>query len=141
LSTPGYGTVQLPTHNRNNLPTSALTGSNRWKKTEGELTAKTEALNLLQTEHGKFQAELNRLQMEKEVLEKQLACGDSTIVELERAKKELIVEREIRDSTIEKLEKAKGKLIVPSRPRAWTKSQKYVVGPLVGPKELNRLTA
>jgi len=81
------------------------------EKTEGELTAKMEALNLLQTKHGKFQAELNRLQVEKEVLKKQLASGDSTIEKLERAKKELIVEREIRDSTIEKLEKAKGKLI------------------------------
>jgi len=70
-----------------------------------------EALNLLQTEHGKFQAELNRLQVEKEVLEKQLASGDSTIGELEKAKKELIVEKEIRDSTIEKLEEAKKKLI------------------------------
>ncbi|XP_068498413.1 uncharacterized protein [Phaseolus vulgaris] len=65
------------------------------EKSEWELTAKMEALNLLQTKHGKFQAELNRLQMEKEVLEKQLASGDSTIEELERAKKELIVEREI----------------------------------------------
>jgi len=31
------------------------------EKTEGELTAKMKALNLLQTEHGKFQDELNRL--------------------------------------------------------------------------------
>ena len=81
------------------------------EKTEGELAAQMEALNLLQTEHGTFQAELNRLQVEKEVLEKQLASWDSAIEELERAKKELIVEREIRDSTIEKLEKAKRKLI------------------------------
>jgi len=49
--------------------------------------------------------------VEKEVLEKQLASGDSTIEELERAKKELIVEREIRVSIIEKLEKAKRKLV------------------------------
>jgi len=81
------------------------------EKIEGELAAEMEALNLLQTEHGTFQAELNRLQVEKEVLEKQLASEDSAIEELERAKKELIVEREIRDSTIENLEKAKGKLI------------------------------
>jgi len=54
---------------------------------------------------------LNRLQVEKEVLEKQLASGDSAIEELERAKKELIAEREIQDSTIKKLEQAKGKLI------------------------------
>ena len=48
---------------------------------------------------------------QKEALEKQLASGDSTIEELERAKRELIVEREARDSTIENLEQAKGKLI------------------------------
>ena len=70
-----------------------------------------EALNLLQFEHNQFQAELNRLQVEKEVLEKQLASGDSVIEELERAKRELIAEREARDSTIENLERAKGKLI------------------------------
>jgi len=81
------------------------------EKTKGELAEKMERLNLLQTEHGKFQTELNRLQMEKEVLEKQLASGDFAIEELERAKKELIAERETRDSTIEELEKAKGKLI------------------------------
>ena len=49
--------------------------------------------------------------MEKEALEKQLASGDSAIEKLERAKRELIVEREARDSTIENLERAKGKLI------------------------------
>jgi len=81
------------------------------EKTEGELAEKMEKLNLLQTEHGQFQTELNRLQVEKEVLEKQLASGDSAIEELERAKKELIAEREIQDSTIKKLEQAKGKLI------------------------------
>jgi len=70
-----------------------------------------EKLNLLQTEHGQFQTELNRLRVEKEVLEKQLASGDSAIEELERAKKELIAEREIQDSTIKRLEHAKGKLI------------------------------
>ncbi|XP_068486533.1 uncharacterized protein [Phaseolus vulgaris] len=42
------------------------------EKTEGELAEKMEKLNLLQTEHGQFQTELNRLQMEKEVLKKQL---------------------------------------------------------------------
>jgi len=70
-----------------------------------------EKLNLLQTEHNQFQTELNRLQVEKEALEKQLASGDSTIEKLERAKGELIAEREARDSTIAELEKAKGKLI------------------------------
>ena len=81
------------------------------EKTEGKLAEKMEKLNLLQTEHGQFQTELNRLQVEKEVLEKQLASGDSAIEELERAKKGLIAERKIQDSTIRKLEQAKGKLI------------------------------
>ena len=81
------------------------------EKTEGELAAQMEALNLLQSKHNQFQEELNRLQVEKEVLEKQLASGDSVIEELERAKKELITEREARHSTIENLERAKGKLI------------------------------
>jgi len=81
------------------------------EKTEGELADKMEKLNLLQTEHGQLQTELNRLQVEKEILERKLASGDSAIEELERAKKELVAERELRDSTIEKLEKAKGKLI------------------------------
>jgi len=81
------------------------------EKAEGELTAKMEALNLLQSEHGKFQAELDKLQVEKEVLEKQLASGDSTIEKLEWANKELIEEKKTRDSTIEKLEEARKKLI------------------------------
>jgi len=81
------------------------------EKTEGELAEKMEKLNLLQTEHDQFQTELNRIQVEKESLEKKLASGDSTIEELEKAKKELIAEREARDSTIENLERAKGKLI------------------------------
>jgi len=81
------------------------------EKAEGELTAKMEALNLLQSEHGKFQAELDKLQVEKEVLEKQLPSGDSTIEELEWANKELIEEKKTRDSTIEKLEEARKKLI------------------------------
>ena len=86
-----------------------------WKqsleKTDGELAETMERLNLLQTEHGQFQTDLNRLQMEKEVLQKQLASGNFAIEEMERAKKELIAERETRDSTIKELEKAKGKLI------------------------------
>ena len=81
------------------------------EKTEGELAEKMEKLNLLQTEHNQYQTELNKLQVEKEALEKQLSSGDSTIEELERAKGELIAEREARDSTIENLERAKGKLI------------------------------
>ena len=49
--------------------------------------------------------------MEKEVVEKQLASGDSTIEELERANKELIGEKETWNSTIERLEEAIKKLI------------------------------
>ena len=77
------------------------------EKTKGELAEKMEKLNLLQIEHNQFQTELNRFQVENEALEKQLASGDSTIEELERAKRELIAEREARDSTIENLEWAK----------------------------------
>jgi len=93
------------------LQTSALTESNRWERLEKAEGKLAEKLNLLQTERGQFHAELNRLQVEKEVLENQLASGDSVIEELERAKKELIVEREIQDSTIKRLKQAKGKLI------------------------------
>ncbi|XP_068486731.1 tropomyosin-2-like [Phaseolus vulgaris] len=57
------------------------------EKTEGELAENMDKLNLLQTEHDQFQTELNRLQVEKEALEKQLASGDSTIEELEKARR------------------------------------------------------
>jgi len=43
---------------------------------------------------------LGDLRLYKEALEKQLASGDSSIEELERAKRELIAEREAQDSTI-----------------------------------------
>ena len=56
---------------------------------EGELAAKTKALNLLQDDHDKFQAEVNKLQVEKEFLEKQLATKDSRIEELEKANQDL----------------------------------------------------
>ncbi|XP_068463849.1 uncharacterized protein [Phaseolus vulgaris] len=59
-------------------------------ETEGELAAKTEALNLLQAENDKFQAEVNKLQVEKEFLEKQLATKDSKIEELEKANQDLL---------------------------------------------------
>jgi len=59
-------------------------------KMEGELAAKTEALNLLQDEHDKFQAEVNKLQVEKEFLEKQLATKDSKVEELEKANQDLL---------------------------------------------------
>ena len=57
---------------------------------EGELVAKTEALNILQAAHDKSQAEASRLQVEKEFLEKQLATKDSKIEELEKANRELL---------------------------------------------------
>jgi len=59
-------------------------------ETEGELAAKTEALNLLQAATDKFQAEVNKLQVEKEFIGKQLATKDSKIEELEKANKELL---------------------------------------------------
>ncbi|XP_068504595.1 uncharacterized protein [Phaseolus vulgaris] len=57
---------------------------------EGELAAKTEALNLLQAEHDKSQAEVKKLQVEKEFLEKQLATVDSKIEEFEKANQDLL---------------------------------------------------
>ncbi len=57
---------------------------------EGELASKTEALSLLQAEHDKSQAEANKLQVEKEFLEKQLATKDSKIEELEKANRGLL---------------------------------------------------
>ncbi|XP_068503723.1 uncharacterized protein [Phaseolus vulgaris] len=57
---------------------------------EGELAVKTEALNLLQAKHEKFQDEVNKLQVEKEFLEKQLATKDSKIEELEKANQDLL---------------------------------------------------
>jgi len=57
---------------------------------EGELAAKTEAFNLLQAEYDKSQAEVNKLQVEKEFLEKQLATKDSKIEELEKANQDLL---------------------------------------------------
>jgi len=59
-------------------------------KTEGELAAKMEALNLLQSEHSKFQAEATKLQVEKEFLEKQLVTQASKIGELVKSNQELI---------------------------------------------------
>ena len=49
-----------------------------------------EALSLLQAEHEKSQVEVNKLQVEKEFLEKQLATKDSKIEELEKANRDLL---------------------------------------------------
>jgi len=57
---------------------------------EGELVAKIETLRLLQAEHDKSQAEVNKVQVEKEFLEKQLATKDFKIEELEKANRDLL---------------------------------------------------
>jgi len=44
----------------------------------------------LQADYDKLQVEVNRLRVEKESLEKQVASGDATIEELEKDKKSLI---------------------------------------------------
>ncbi|XP_068503779.1 uncharacterized protein [Phaseolus vulgaris] len=59
-------------------------------ETEGELAAKIEALNLLQAENGTLQADFNKLRVEKEFLDKQLATQNSKIEELEKSNKELL---------------------------------------------------
>jgi len=59
-------------------------------KTEGELAAKIEAFNLLQAENGKLQADDNKLQVENEFMDKQLATKNSKIEELEKSNKELL---------------------------------------------------
>jgi len=67
-------------------------------ETEGELAAKVEALNLLQAENVKLQDDVNKLQVEKEFLDKQLATKNSKIEELKKCNKELIDDM---DSTFE----------------------------------------
>ncbi|XP_068501572.1 uncharacterized protein [Phaseolus vulgaris] len=62
----------------------------RLERMEEEMATKVKALGLLQVDHDKLQTEVNRLQVEKEALEKQVASGDSTIEELEKVRKELI---------------------------------------------------
>ena len=54
------------------------------------MATKAKAWDLLQVDHDKLQTEVNRLRVEKEALEKQVASGDSTIEELENAKKALV---------------------------------------------------
>ena len=57
---------------------------------EEEMATQAKALNLLQVDHDKLQVEVSRLRVKKEALEKQVASDDSTIEELEKAKKALI---------------------------------------------------
>jgi len=59
-------------------------------ETEGELAAKIEALNLLQAENGTLQANVSKLQVEKEFLDKQLVTQNSKIEELEKSNQELL---------------------------------------------------
>ena len=54
------------------------------------MATQAKTLGLLQVNHDKLQTEVNRLRVEKEALEKQVASGDSTIEELEKVKKALI---------------------------------------------------
>ncbi|XP_068475356.1 uncharacterized protein [Phaseolus vulgaris] len=62
----------------------------RLERMEEEMATKVKALSLLQVDHDRLQTEVNRLQVEKKALEKQVASGDSTIKELEKVRKELI---------------------------------------------------
>ncbi|XP_068476985.1 uncharacterized protein [Phaseolus vulgaris] len=62
----------------------------RLERMEEEMATQVKALGLLQVNHDKLQTEVNRLQVEKEALEKQVASGDTTIEELEKVRKELI---------------------------------------------------
>ena len=54
------------------------------------MATQAKTLGLLQVDHDKLQIEVSRLRVDKEALEKQVASGDSTIEELEKAKKTLI---------------------------------------------------
>jgi len=60
------------------------------ERMKGEMATQAKALGLLQVGHDKLQIEVSRLRVEKEALEKQVATGDATIEELEKAKKTLI---------------------------------------------------
>jgi len=53
---------------------------------EEEMATQAKTLDLFQADHDKLQIEVSRLRVEKEALEKQVASGDSTIEELEKAK-------------------------------------------------------
>ena len=62
------------------------------ERMEGEMASQANAMDLLQADHDKLQAEVSRLRVEKEALEKQVASGDAAIEELEKDKKALIQE-------------------------------------------------
>ncbi|XP_068502019.1 uncharacterized protein [Phaseolus vulgaris] len=62
------------------------------ERMEGEMASQTQAMDLLRADYDKLQIEVNRLRVEKEALEKQVASGDTIIGELEKDKKTLIQE-------------------------------------------------
>ena len=57
------------------------------ERMEGEMASQTQAMGLLRGDYDKLQIEVNRLRVEKEALEKQVASGDTIIGELEKDKK------------------------------------------------------
>ena len=56
------------------------------------MASQANAMDLLRADHEKLQAEVSRLRVEKEALEKQVASGDAAIEGLEKDKKALIQE-------------------------------------------------
>jgi len=62
------------------------------ERMEGEMASQAKAMGLLQADHDELQAEVSRLRVENEALEKQVASGDAAIEELEKDKKALIQE-------------------------------------------------
>ena len=62
------------------------------ERMEGEMASQTQAMGLLRADYDKLQIEVNRLRVEKEALEKQVASRDTIIGELEKDKKTLIQE-------------------------------------------------
>ncbi|XP_068486284.1 uncharacterized protein [Phaseolus vulgaris] len=62
------------------------------ERMEGKIASQTQAMGLLRADYDKLQIEVNRLNVEKEALEKQVASGDTIIGELEKDKKTLIQE-------------------------------------------------
>ena len=62
------------------------------ERMEREMASQTHAMGLLRADYDKLQVEVNRLRVEKEALEKQVASGEAIIGELEKDKKTLIQE-------------------------------------------------
>jgi len=75
---------------RKDLQDQCCGQAEKLERMEGKMAAQVKTLGLLQVDHDKLQVEVSRLRVEKEALEKQVASGDSTIEELEKAKKALI---------------------------------------------------